>query len=248
MKTWDAKDPDEVADYSNAWTLDTGDEIATSLFALTVAAGLTIVSQGFLDNTSFVWLSGGNDGETAILTNTITTITGSPPRKFEEVIALPIVSNYPAQVLTPGYIVPNPTTLKAFFPAFAAVPNSVVMFWIVRANRMVDESWFEDDYAFAIMLLACHYMVGAGLGTGAEAQVHAEGMAGFSSIRSGQLTLQRGITSNSSGDVPAPWNVTVYGSQFYWLLKRNKPGGAVAIGDAWPIEPWWPPYPLGWYP
>lgn len=234
MKSWDAKDPDVVADYSNVWTLDDGDEIATSAFVLTVAAGLVINSQGFSGNTAFVWLSGGTSGETAILTNTITTANG---RTFEEVIALPVVANYPPQVLTPGYIVPTPATLKTVFPAFASVPDATVQFWINTAATMVDNTWFETDYAMAIMLLACHYMVGVGLGTGAEAQVAAQGMAGFQTIRSGHLTLSRGMTSRLE---MGEWGSTVYGQQFYWLLRRNKPGGVAAVGEAClNVHPWW---------
>lgn len=147
-----------------------------------------------------------------------------------------------------AYTAPTPAQLKAMYPAFEAVANSTVQLYLDRAGRSVDTSWTETDYADAIMLLACHLMVLAGLGTGAEAEAYAQGVNGFSLIRSGQLTLQRAATSrgNSSG-VPELWSGTEYGSQFYWLLRRNKPGMAVAASSSQVgIAPNYPAVWNGW--
>src|SRR5687768_1299820 len=122
-----------------------------------------------------------------------------------------------------AYTTPTADELQAAFPAFADVDDAVVTFNITRANRSIDSSWTEGDYATAIMLLACHYMVLAGLGTGAEAAVNAQGLAGFTSIRSGSLSLSRGATSQGGGgEVPAEYAGSVYGQQFYWLMRQNK--------------------------
>jgi hypothetical protein len=127
------------------------------------------------------------------------------------------------------YTLPTADQLQAAFPAFADVPDATVDFWIERAARMVDTTWMEDDYQFAIMLLACHYMVGIGLGTGAQAQANLNGMSAYQTIRSGLLTLSRGSTSLSD-TAPSPWGDTPYGVAWYWLAKRNKPAVAVAVG------------------
>ena len=150
-----------------------------------------------------------------------------------------------------AYTIPTPAALKAMYPAFAAVPDVTVQAHIDKAARSVDTSWTETDYSDAIMLLACHNMVLAGLGTGAEAQVNAQGMAGFTTIRSGNLTLQRAATSQgggSGGDAPQPWNGTQYGIEFYWLLRRNKPPMAVASGPVQVgyVSGWPPLYSNGW--
>lgn len=147
-----------------------------------------------------------------------------------------------------AYTAPTPAELKVMYPAFAAVDDERMQLFIIRANRMVDTSWTEGDYADAIMLLACHYMTLAGLGTGAEAEVNANGMAGFKSIRSGQLTLDRGAGNGTGGDVPDEWSGSTYGKQFWWLLKRNRPAVAVA-GGAIVDRGWNPvmPYPAAWY-
>lgn len=236
MKSWPAKDPDEVADFDIVWTLDDGDSIASSTWAFNVQAGLAKDSDSYSGSQTKIWLSGGTHGETGVLTNSIVTAAG---RTFEESVTLAIVSTYPPQVLTPGYIIPTPATLKMAFPAFAAVPDATVQLWINQAATMVDNTWFETDYAMAIILLACHYMVGAGLGTGAEAKANANGMGGYQTVRSGQLTLSRGSTSQS--DNMGEFGSTLYGRRFYWMLRRNKPGGVAAVGPACDVggHPWW---------
>lgn len=67
-----AKDPDEVLDYDFDWSAWLGtDEIATSTW--TVSSGLTKDSQSNSATATKVWVSGGTDGQTYTLTNTITT-------------------------------------------------------------------------------------------------------------------------------------------------------------------------------
>lgn len=132
-----------------------------------------------------------------------------------------------------AYTLPTPAELKLHWPAFAAVDDTVVQYNIDRAARSVDSSWTEGDYTAAVELLACHYMTLAGLGTGTDAEMNAQGMAGFSMIRSGQLTLQRAATSGGdSGAVPDQWAGSTYGKQYYWLLRQNKAGPALVPGIA----------------
>lgn len=241
---WETKDPNSVADYSNEWSLD-GDTIATSTWTFENQAGLVIDSQTHTDAVATVWLSGGNDGQTAILINRIVTTGG---RTFDSLgLALPIAQTYPAASAPTGYNPPTPAYLVLMFPQFAAVAPSTIAAYIVRANRSVDATWTQGDYAFAIMLLACHLMTLAGLGTGTEAEMNAQGMAGFSMIRSGQLTLQRAATSGGAGgEVPSEWSGSLYGKQFYALLRQNKAGPGLAAGVAPACV--YPGYPGGAYP
>jgi uncharacterized phiE125 gp8 family phage protein len=71
---WEQKRPDAVRDYSHDWSafLD-GDTIATSEWD---ATGVTVDSDEEADGVVTVWASGGTDGTTALLTNTITTAGG----------------------------------------------------------------------------------------------------------------------------------------------------------------------------
>lgn len=114
--------------------------------------------------------------------------------------------------------------LKAAFPAFDAVANGTVEFWLARAARQVDSSWAEDDRDFARWLLACHLMTEQGLGAGAEAEVFGAGAGGFTTMRSGSLTLTRDPAAPGTS---GPYGSTQYGRQFAVLLRQNRGGARV---------------------
>lgn len=119
----------------------------------------------------------------------------------------------------------TPATLKNTFQAFGSVADPTLQYWIDRALRVVD--WGDDH---ATYLLAAHYMVANGIGSGAEAEMAAAGASGFKSMRSGALSLDRG----SSGDSGNPFEGTMYGRQFYPLLIANK-GGSTLTGSGAPM-------------
>ena len=120
------------------------------------------------------------------------------------------------------YAVPAPADLAARFPAFAAVPAAAVANAIAEAQARVDTSWLPDDYPIAIMLLAAHTLTLDGLGTGAEAAAAAAGTLGYSSLRSGGLSLDR-APRNARGGEPSILAETTYGRRFLALLKVNRP-------------------------
>ena len=122
-----------------------------------------------------------------------------------------------------SWLVPTPGELIAAFPAFAGVDQARVQFWIDRAMRVVDESWAEADYDFALMLHAAHEMVLNGIGGGAEAEAAAAGAGAFRSLRSGSLAIERFEVGGEGA-----FEATQYGRQFLPLLRRNRAGPRVA--------------------
>ena len=140
-----------------------------------------------------------------------------------------------------AYTAPTASDLKTMYPAFASVADATVDTYLTRAMRSVDETWTEGDYADAIMLLACHLMAMNGIGSSNDAKA-----SGFATIKSGNLTLTR--EKAGDGSAPDPWGRTVYGVQFYSLLRQNKAGGAVATGTTATADGWEPvlPYPAAW--
>jgi hypothetical protein len=128
-----------------------------------------------------------------------------------------------------AYTVPTAADLKTRYPAFAAVADATVNAMIVEANRSVDETWTEGDYAPAIMALAAHIMATEGLGTDPDSQSNTGQMSNFQMIKSGQLTLQRKQSATGTADWYAS---TRYGNRYLELLGRNKPGVAVV----WRLE------------
>lgn len=130
-----------------------------------------------------------------------------------------------------AYTLPTPQNIKDRWPAiFGAVADGTIQIWIDTAALSVDTSWLETDYTYAIELLAGHLMIENGIGAGAQAEANAGGMSAFQSIKSGQLSLTRGTTSQDSTGVPSPWNTTSFGIQWYWLARKNRPVAVVAAG------------------
>ncbi|MEP0316756.1 MAG: DUF4054 domain-containing protein [Hyphomonas sp.] len=120
-----------------------------------------------------------------------------------------------------AYTAATATTLKARFPAFADVTDAVIEAALVRARRVVDDSWLADDRQEAEHLHAAHEMTMEGLGSTNEAQ-----LAGFKKLKLGTLELER---DTSTANYDAPYGQTTFGQRFRDILRRNHPG-ILAIG------------------
>lgn len=103
MKTWPAKDPDEILDYDLDWTarlysadeldqVDAGqtvtpaDAIASSQFMLP-SGTLVASASSFTSTRTNVWLAGGAEGESYLVLNRITTTGG---RTMDQTVKLKI--------------------------------------------------------------------------------------------------------------------------------------------------------------
>jgi hypothetical protein len=118
-----------------------------------------------------------------------------------------------------AYTAPTAAELKAKFPAFAAVDDTVVNAALSDAARMVDESWLEGDFKNGRMLYAAHTMTLDGHGTGSDLAGYQ--MAGLKSIQSGSLsaTFDNGAAGGGSSLA-----TTSYGRRFLELLRVNRGG------------------------
>lgn len=88
-KSWPIKaDPNDKADWTIIWTLDTGDIISGSAWSIAdPSPTLSILTSSFTDTTTSVWLTGGTPGDSAKLLNHITTQGG---REFDQTVTLKI--------------------------------------------------------------------------------------------------------------------------------------------------------------
>lgn len=235
MATWTSKDPQAVKDYTYTIPLDAEDEIASATFEkLSGDAVIDNDPEGErVENVITAWLSGGTAGETNVFRVAWVTADG---REDDDIITLAIIANeYDAPLSLTDYAKPQPAHLTARYPAFADVERTTIAYWLVDAERQVDTSWMEGDYATGLMALAAHNMTLNGLGTGAEAEAAAAGASGFKTIRSGALTLERFDTG--SGASASAWSSTRYGSEFYALLRRNRAGPRVMPTGSLPTYP-----------
>lgn len=132
-----------------------------------------------------------------------------------------------------AYVDPTPAGLEAAFPAFLAVPQATIQYWIDRAvSVMGTAGWRESDYTHGAMLLAAHYMTMQGVGTGAEAVSAAQGASGFKVMKSGSLTLER-FDDGAGGNAYD----TSYGRQYLALLRRNTAGPRITGTGTYPVYP-----------
>lgn len=215
------KQPAEKITVGFDFTADLGAASISTVDSITsTPSGLTIGTPAEADGIVSVLIEGGTDGTAYSLEATVTADDG-------QVLQLPGTVQVAEQPADADAAFNTPAGLKAAFPAFAAVANSVISMWLTRAARVVDDSWAEDDRAYAQALLAAHYMVEQGLGTGAEAEMAANGASGFKTMRSGSLTLERfDAPSDAAG---GGFSGTSYGRQFLPLLRANR-GGPLITG------------------
>lgn len=128
-----------------------------------------------------------------------------------------------------AYTVPTIADFRARFPRYTeqVASDALVQMALDRGARNVDTTWTEGDYAEGIMLYAAGWLTKEGVGTGAEAEMAANGASGYKVMRSGALTLERfdnGGGSSSGGD---PVLATADGQAFSALRKQNVGGPRV---------------------
>lgn len=134
-----------------------------------------------------------------------------------------------------AYTVPTADELQTRYPAFADVADVTVDYWIDDAQRFVDESWTESDYAPALMALAAHNMSLAGMGT--EATTVSSLPAGVTRFKSG--SFEANFTDDAANArMAGSFGATRYGQEYLLLLRRNKGGPRVQATGAVPYDPY----------
>lgn len=120
-----------------------------------------------------------------------------------------------------SYTAPTPTEFKTRYPAFAAVSDETVQYWLTDAERIVTTAWIEDDYQPAIMAYAARELSKPG-------RVAATGVASLA---------QSGVTSLKSASFSATFDPAAvatlakgYADDFTVYLRRNRSGPFVVSG------------------
>ena len=127
-----------------------------------------------------------------------------------------------------AYAPPTRATFIGLFPVFAAVTDAQYTFWAAQAVLVTEplEGCLASRMDLATMLVTAHLLTLQGIGTGAEAEMAAQGASGFRRIKSGTLELERG---ESSGDASAgSYGATSYGQQAWPMLKACLAGPRVS--------------------
>lgn len=129
-----------------------------------------------------------------------------------------------------AYSQPTATTLKTRFPAFAAVADETVEYWLTDARLIVTDAWIEDDRANAEMALAAHNMAALGLDRPAGDEVGALAQMGVTGFRSASMSVNFDAQTIQNANSSA-YSSTKYGQMFLPYLRRNV-GGARLVGCA----------------
>lgn len=247
MTSWPAKDPDAVLDYVYRIPLNEGDSVAD--YDLAQLSGTVVVDSQSLaaaPNTTdkgygqalTVWLSGGADEETSVYRISWVTAAG---REDDDIITLLVAANELEDLVLTGYAKPSAGHLVARYPAFADVPTSTVRTWLIDAERFVDTSWGEGDYAAGLMALAAHNMALAGLGSDNAALSGVPG--GVTRLKSASLEI--GFTeAAANARLSGGYGSTRYGLEYETLLRRNRGGPLVMSTGTVPYDPY-TRYPQG---
>ena len=106
---------------------------------------------------------------------------------------------------------PTPTDLKTRYPAFAAVDDAAIQYWLTDAARFVDTSWMEGDYGPAKLAYAAHNLAAN------DSTALPQGVTQFKS----------GVVNISLSDAQASatgFETTRYGMEYLALLRRNFTG------------------------
>lgn len=118
------------------------------------------------------------------------------------------------------YDIPTASDLKARYPEFDSVSDSIVTELISEASRFVDSSWFEADYQPAIMALAAHLLIEDGF-TGRDTQ--AAGAITSSKLGDAQDSYAGLNAQESAGE----YSSTSYGRKYMRLRAVNCQGVVV---------------------
>ena len=232
MTTWAPKDPDATLDYVYTIPLDAGDSFADYNFTK-LTGDVVIDSESRTGADITAWLSGGTDGELTVFYVEWETSAG----RIDDDLVLLDVFDDAGELVISGYAKPAPDHLTMRYPAFAAVPQATIRYWLVDAERYVTDAWSEGDYAAGLMALAAHNMALAGYGTDAAATAGIP--AGVSSFKSGTFSMnftEAAANARAGGDYAS----TRYGQEYLALLRRNRSGPLVAPTGALPA-------PIGHY-
>jgi uncharacterized protein YfiM (DUF2279 family) len=119
-----------------------------------------------------------------------------------------------------AYTAPTAADLKLRFPAFSAVADETVEYWLEDARLIVTDSWIEADRAPAEMALAAHNMEENGLSSAGGAVANLAGM-GVESFKSASFSVNFKAGAGASGGGYAS---SRYGKAFLAFLRRNRGG------------------------
>lgn len=125
-------------------------------------------------------------------------------------------------------------TLRLRYPAFAAVTDETIAYWLGDAARIVTTGWGTDQEP-GTLALAAHSMSINGV-LAAASPGGAQIPAGLTSFKSGSVSLTFSDAAAAQA-ADGGYASTVYGREFLPMLRRNT-GGPFLVGCVEPRCVW----------
>ncbi len=118
-----------------------------------------------------------------------------------------------------AYSAPDKATFTGIFPAFAAVSNEAYAFWSAQAALITEplQDCLGARMDLATMRATAWYLTDAGIGTGAESEMAAQGASGFKRIKSGTIDLEKADAAPSQ--TAGVYGSNSYGVAFYAMIR-----------------------------
>ena len=125
-----------------------------------------------------------------------------------------------------AYTEPTTTDLKMRYPAFAAVDNAILTWWLAYVvGKDVDQGWGAANGVEAHMAAAAGRMAKAGVQI-AGSVVTGFAAAGVTDFKSGSFSAKfsdDAVRQAIAGD----WKTSPYGADYLTALEKEKGGGRV---------------------
>mgnify|MGYP001204610774 CR=1 FL=1 len=118
-----------------------------------------------------------------------------------------------------AYSPPTVDEFKAIFPAFAAVADEAYNFWSAQAVLITEplQDCLGARMDLATMRATAWYLTDAGIGTGAESEMAAQGASGFKRIKSGAIDLEK--ADATPAQAAGIYGSNSYGVAFYAMIR-----------------------------
>lgn len=114
------------------------------------------------------------------------------------------------------YTVPTVAEFRERFPAFAAVPDARIQYWLDH-HAPVTTDWIEGDYQPAILELTAHNLV---VNDEVPRSGEVGAMAGVTRFRSGSMDVSFSEQAANAA-LGGGYDATKYGQRFRIYLRRN---------------------------
>jgi hypothetical protein len=129
-----------------------------------------------------------------------------------------------------AYVAPTAADLKARFPEFTSVSDTLVGLILAEASAQVGETWLERDRKPATLYLAAHMLAmegepgrsAGGTGGGTSGPVRRRKVGDVETEFAGFGSSGGAVDGNMSN-----YSLTAYGLRFLDLLRKNFPAVAV---------------------